>query len=114
MTYSGTLTSDSPVYAPSKPTPSWPSACALAIAVLSILIAIFVRYFSAQCVGYALGALIAPALVATHRTIDKVRSGPIYHVNSTRQTRIVIAAIALSLVGASSNALLVATELAKR
>lgn len=114
MTYSGTLTSDRHVYAPSKPTPSWPSASALAIAVLSILIAIFVRSFSAQCVGYALGTLIAPALIATHRTIDKVRNGSVYRVAETRQTRMVIAAIALTLIGASSNAVLVATELTKR
>jgi len=114
LALSSSLMPDTPLCAPSKPTPSWPSVTALVIALLSMLIAIFVRSFNAWCVGYALGGLIAPAFVAAHRAIDNVRRSSIYHSTSTRQTRIVIAAIALTLIGASSNAWLVATELAKR
>lgn len=102
------------------PTPRWPIFCAVLSGLVSVLIAALALVAASnsslllECVGYALGGIIGPAFVAIYRVMENARSKSPTHVVSIQRGRALVTATLVSLIGASLNAWLVATELAKR
>ena len=102
------------------PSPRWPIFFALIAGLASVLIAVlgFVAASSSsfllECVGYGLGGVVGPAFVAVYRVIENGRAKSPTHVVSIQRGRALVAATLVTLIGASLNAWLVATELAKR
>lgn len=105
---------------PGIPSPKWPILCALIAGSVSVFIAVFGfvgasnEYFLLECAGYVLGGVVGPAFVAVFRVFENARAKSPTHVVSIRWGKALVASTFVTLIGATLNAWLVATELAKR